>query len=181
MPFPRFIVFYNGETEIYETMEMKLSESFGRKDEVPAVECIAKFVNINYGHNQELLNSCKNLHDYSYFVDCVRKYLKQGFPLKVALDLAIDECIEKDILRDILVKHRAEVKGMFLTTFDKKMYEEAMRMDGRKEEQENTERERKRADKEKERADKEKERADKAEEEIKKLKEELERLTRGQV
>lgn len=38
---------------------------------------------------------------------------------------------------------------MFLTTFDKKMYEEAMRMDGRKEEQEN-----------------------------KKLKEELERLTR---
>lgn len=144
-----------------------------------------EFININYGHNQELLNSCKNLHDYSYFIECVRKYLKEGFPLKVALDLAIDECIEKDILREILVKHRAEVKGMFLTTFDKKMYEEAMKMDGRKEEQENTERERRRADqaeeradKEKERADKEKERADKAEEENKKLKEKLERLTR---
>ena len=103
------------------------------------------------------------MHD-SYFVDCVRKYLKQGFPLKRALDLAIDECIEKDILRDILVKHRAEVKGMFLTTFDKKMYEEAMRMDGRKEEQENTERERQRANQAEERANQAEERANQAEE-----------------
>lgn len=44
LPFPRFIVFYNGETEMSETMEMKLSESFGEKDEVPAVECIANLL-----------------------------------------------------------------------------------------------------------------------------------------
>lgn len=149
------------------------------KEEQPAVECVARFININYGHNQELLNSCKRLHDYSYFVACVRKYLREGLLLKEALACAIDECIEKDILKDILVKHRTEVEGMFLTTFDKKMYEEAMKMDGRKEEQANTERERKRADKEKERADKEKERADKAEIENKKLREELARLKKN--
>ncbi len=30
-----------------------------------------------------------------------------------------------------LTKHRAEVENMFLTKFDKKMYEEAVRMDAR--------------------------------------------------
>ena len=46
---------------------------------------------------------------------------------------AVDECIEKDILKDILIKNRAEVIDMFLTTFDKKMYEEALREEGRDE------------------------------------------------
>ena len=43
---------------------------------------------------------------------------------------------------------------MFLTTFDKKMYEEAMRLDGRQEELENTERERKRAEESEKRVNK---------------------------
>lgn len=33
----------------------------------------------------------------------------------------------------MLEKHRAEVVDMFLTTFDKKMYEEALREEGREE------------------------------------------------
>ena len=130
LPFPRFIVFYNGEQEIPETLEMRLSDSFEKKEgQEPAVECIAKFININYGHNKALLNSCKRLHDYSYFVARVRGYLKLGMVLQAAIACAIDECIQKDILKDVLVKHRTEVEGMFLTTFDKKMYEEAVRMD----------------------------------------------------
>lgn len=32
-----------------------------------------------------------------------------------------------------LIKHRAEVENMFLTKFDKKMYEEALREEGREE------------------------------------------------
>ena len=44
---------------------------------------------------------------------------------------AVDECINEGILTDVLVKHRAEVFDMFLTKFDKKMYEEAIRLDAR--------------------------------------------------
>ena len=94
------------------------------------MECIAKFVNINYGHNKELMSSCKRLHDYSYFVGCVRKYIGQGYSLRDGVALAIEECIDKGILADVLIKHRAEVLDMFLTTFDKKMYEEAIRDEG---------------------------------------------------
>lgn len=131
LPFPRFIVFYNGEKNVPEVFEMRLSDSFEKKDEEPAVECIARFININYGHNQELLNSCKRLHDYSYFVECTREYLKKGYDKKVAVNRAVDECIDKGILEDVLNKHRAEVEDMFLTKFDKKMYEEAVRIDAR--------------------------------------------------
>lgn len=147
LPFPRYIVFYNGEKDVPEVFEMRLSDSFDKKDEKPAVECIAKFININYGHNQELLNSCKRLHDYSYFVACVRDYLKQGNEQKTAVVKAVDECIEKGILEDVLLKHRAEVENMFLTTYDKKMHYEALREEGREMERANTERERQRAKK----------------------------------
>lgn len=132
LPFPRFVVFYNGEEDIPETMEMRLSDSFEKKDEEPAVECIARFVNINYGHNQELMNACKRLHDYSYFVECVRKYLRKGYTRKEATVCAVDECIRKGILEDVLRKHRAEVEDMFLTTFNKKEYERAVRNEARR-------------------------------------------------
>jgi len=133
LPFPRFIVFYNGEEKIPEELYMRLSDSFEKREEKPAVECVAKFININYGHNQELLNNCKRLHDYSYFVACVREGLKNGLAQKEAVVCAVEECINKGVLEDILLKHRAEVMDMFLTTFDKKMYEEALRDEGRDE------------------------------------------------
>ncbi len=133
LPFPRFIVFYNGDQEIGEELYLKLSDSFEKREEEPAVECVAKFININYGHNQELMEKCERLNDYSYFVACVRDYLKKGYKQKEAVTCAVNECIEKGILKDVLQKHRAEVVDMFLTTFDKKMYEEALREEGREE------------------------------------------------
>lgn len=133
LPFPRFVVFYNGEDDTAEEFTMRLSEAFEDKAEEPAVECVAKFVNINYGHNKELMDKCRRLHDYSYFVACVRKYLQQGMERQDAVVAATDECIAKDILADILIKNRSEVMDMFLTKFDKKMYEEALREEGRDE------------------------------------------------
>ena len=133
LPFPRFIVFYNGEEEMGEELYLKLSDAFEDREEEPAVECVAKFININYGHNQELMEKCERLSDYSYFVACVRNYLKKGYNRKEAVTCAVNECIDKGILKDVLKKHRAEVVDMFLTTFDKKMYEEALREEIREE------------------------------------------------
>lgn len=129
LPFPRFIVFYNGEQSMPEVLEVRLSDSFEHKEDEPAVKCVARFININFGHNKELMEKCKRLQDYSYFVSYVRKCIGEGFKRKDAISLAVDECINKGILEDVLIKHRAEVEDMFLTTFDKKMYEEAVRMD----------------------------------------------------
>ena len=141
LPFPRFIVFYNGEEEMGEELYLKLSDAFEKREEEPAVECVAKFININYGHNQELMEKCERLNHYSYFVACVRDYLKKGYNQKEAVTCAVNECIEKGILKDVLEKHRAEVVDMFLTTFDKKMYKEALREEAREEIREELEKE----------------------------------------
>ena len=79
------------------------------------------------------MQKCERLGEYSYFVASVRNYLKEGCNQKEAVTCAVNECIEKGILKDVLEKHRAEVVDMFLTTFDRKMYEEALREEGREE------------------------------------------------
>ena len=46
---------------------------------------------------------------------------------------AIDTCIEKNILRDYLIKHKAEVTGMILTEYNEKLHEQTLRKEGREE------------------------------------------------
>ena len=87
------------------------------------------------------MEKCERLNHYSYFVACVRDYLKKGYNQKDAVTCAVNECIEKGILKDVLQKHRAEVVDMFLTTFDKKMYKEALREEAREEIREELEKE----------------------------------------
>ena len=53
--------------------------------------------------------------------------------LKEAIDLAVRECIEENILRDFLEQHRREVCDMCLTEFDEKKYEDVLREEGREE------------------------------------------------
>ena len=95
--------------------------------------------------------------------------------LEDAVERAITECMEEDILAEFLRKYRAEAKKVSIYEYNE---EEHLRMEreesferGRLAERENTERERKRADSEAQRADA-------AEAELQALKEELKRLKR---
>jgi actin-related protein len=56
-------------------------------------------------------------------VDILRKYSKD-FPSEQATHMAIDNCIEHDILRDYLLKNRAEVIAMVLYEFDIEKYKQ---------------------------------------------------------
>ena len=81
-------------------------------------------LNINYGHNRELMEKCRALEEYSYFVDCVRRYTKE-YPnrLETAISKAIDECIEKEILLEILKSQRGEIVETVLSSFNRELYE----------------------------------------------------------
>lgn len=122
IPTPRFIVFYNGLQEEPDRKILKLSDAFLKED--GCLECEAVMLNINRGRNRDLMEKCRRLEEYSIFVDTVRKYsLKEYLNLEDAITLAIDECIEKGVLADILIKQRAEVFMFVLETFDKELYE----------------------------------------------------------
>ena len=111
VPTPKFVVFYNGETNQPEQYEMKLSDAFEKQDEKPQLELVCKVYNINYGKNEQLLNQCGVLKDYSIFVKYVRYYFEeQNYEdLELAINKAIDRCIEENILSEFLRNNRDEV------------------------------------------------------------------------
>ena len=80
---------------------------------------VATMLNINYGHNYELMEKCRRLEEYSVFVAEVRKALEEGGDQRQAVDDAIDICIEKGVLRDILIKERAAIMNMVLSCTEK--------------------------------------------------------------
>ena len=127
LPTPQFIVFYNGTAKAEDRMTLRLSDAYIQKGMEPALECRAVLLNINYGHNQKLMEKCRRLEEYSILVSAVRKHLAEGKPLERAVEEAVDECTANNILRDILVKNRAEVIGMILTSFDQEEYEQTIR------------------------------------------------------
>ena len=59
-----------------------------------------------------------------FFIATVRKYAgNKMLKLGEAITSAIDECIEKEILLDILTEERAEVFMYILESFNKELYE----------------------------------------------------------
>lgn len=128
IPTPQFVVFYNGLKNEPDRKVLKLSDAF--MSEEGCLECRAIMLNINYGKNRELMEKCRRLEEYAIFIAMVRKYAAdERIDLGDAITLAIDECIEKEILSDILREERAEVFMYILESFDKELYEKDLKAD----------------------------------------------------
>ena len=92
------------------------------------IECEARLLNINYGHNRELMEKCNRLREYAIFVAMVRKYAEdKKYNLTEAITFAIKQCLKDGILEDILLTQRNEVMSMILSTFDKELYEKDLK------------------------------------------------------
>lgn len=133
IPRPHYIVFYNGsEKDIEERRTLRLSDAFETDTGAGEYEWTATMININSGKNQSIMDSCHVLYEYAVFVAKIKRY-RDSMELKEAIDLAVRECIEENILRDFLEQHRREVCDMCLTEFDEKKYEDVLREEGREE------------------------------------------------
>lgn len=117
LPTPKFVVFYNGTGMQEDRKILRLSDSFTNVKEKACMELEAIILNINYGKNKKLMDSCRSLMEYSYFVQKVKEYTEKH-ERDEAIELAVDECIRENILKDILIKNRAEVVDMLLTEYD---------------------------------------------------------------
>jgi hypothetical protein len=124
IPTPKFLVFYNGKEERPDVEEFKLSDSYEIQTDDPALELKATVLNINLGHNQELLNTCKTLKEYSIFVEKLRRYSEQ-MTVKQASLKAINECIQEGVLEEFLMENKAEVIYMNIFEYNE---EKVLRM-----------------------------------------------------
>ena len=169
VPTPHFVVFYNGTAKLQEKIELKLSDSFEVETDEPELELKVQILNINPGMNEELKKKCPVLKEYVIYVEKIREYVK-SMPLEEAVEKVIEECVRNNILREFLLKQRAEVFKMSIYEYDEERELKIIRADerelGREEERKNTEAERKKTEAERQ----EKEKAlKKAEESIKAL------------
>ena len=122
LPTPRFVVFYNGDDSIPERSILRLSDSFESKAKDGCLEVEALLLDVNVGKNQELMKSCRYLQEYATFVGKVKEYKEQYTDLDTAIDCAIDYCIKHDIMKDLLLKHKAEVARLIFKEFDETEY-----------------------------------------------------------
>lgn len=72
------------------------------------------------------MEQCQILREYAIYVARVRKYAKY-MQLETAVQKAVDECIQEEILEEFLRKNRAEVIAVSIFEYDKEEEERKLR------------------------------------------------------
>ena len=121
IPAPEFIIFYNGKDEMPERQLLKLSDMYSVKEEKPKLELEAMLLNISGTNNRKLKEACRTLRDYAIYTDKIRAYA-ETMELAEAVDRAINECIEEDVLRNFLMEHKAEARAMSIFEYDQERH-----------------------------------------------------------
>ena len=130
LPTPNYVVLYNGRKEIDSAItKLKLSDAFITKVPNGEFEWTATMYNLNHPDNQDLLQKCRPLYEYTYLIRKIQLYSKTK-SLYDAVNQAVEECIQENILKDFLLAHKAEVIDMTLTEFNQEIYEKGILEDG---------------------------------------------------
>lgn len=129
-PCPKCICFYNGSAAQPERQILRLSEAFSSNGDI---EVLVTMLNINYGKNRQIMNSCKPLYEYAWLVKIIRQNQLTMKNLEAAIDTALDDMPDDFMIKNFLLLNKAEVKGMFLTEYDQdKVLAQAVNEDRRR-------------------------------------------------
>jgi len=140
IPRPEFFVLYNGEEELENETELKLSDLF---EEVPGHEGVdlelkVRVININLGHNEGMMARSEHLRGYAIITEKIREYTPKGkmseeerkTALGKAIKKAIEYCVEHGILVDFIKENAGEVMNMLTMEFDINVAEKIWREEG---------------------------------------------------
>ena len=145
IPRPKCICFYNGLDKQQDITILRLSDMYFENvkkcdDEISGkVELEVVMVNVNYGHNKELLEKCKPLYEYSFFVDRIRfhaddiKKERGEYILEEAIDRAIEDLPKDFKILEFILANRMEVKDMCLFEYDQEKAMQSERKEGKEE------------------------------------------------
>jgi len=121
IPWPEFYVLYNGKETFPDNAVFKLSDLFKTPEDLgllkknyPLLELEVKVLNINEGRNAEIVNRCKKLSEYSFFIAKIHAFWEELGSLEEAVKTAIKYCFRHGIMKDYLEIHGSEVLNMIL-------------------------------------------------------------------
>ena len=107
LPTPKCYVFYNGTDSHADKEILRLSDAFITKSE--GCEWTVTMLNINKGHNLELMSKCGILQEYSDFVAMVRNHT-QRLGVSQAVEQTVVAFIEKNgLLSSFLTRREQEI------------------------------------------------------------------------
>ena len=109
-PAPKFFVIYNGLKKAPEQREMNLSDAFNGSS---TINLKVQFLNVNAGHNRELIAKSKSLSNYCIFVDRVAYNRKRGMSIKEAIREAMEYCIREGVMAEYLRVNFKEAMNMY--------------------------------------------------------------------
>ena len=134
LPTPKLVVFYTGTDDQEDETILRLSDAFGESTRDQSdIEVRVRMINVNYGRNKTLMDACKPLAEYSWFINEIRKNQGKGHSLEVAVDAALEEMPRDYVIRSFLMVHKQEVHGMLDTEYNEAEVMELFKEDGRKE------------------------------------------------
>ena len=126
IPAPNFIVFYNGTGKKEDCWVNYLSEAYENLTGEPNLELKVITLNINEGHNKELMEQCQILREYAQYVAKVREFAR-NMELDSAVEQAVNECVQNNILAEFLRRNKSEVIAMSIFEYDKEEEERKLR------------------------------------------------------
>jgi len=123
---PKFIVLYNGDEDMKEdVLTLRLSDMFAKfapedgaaDDGLIDLELTVTVYNIKNGRNANIVKYCKTLREYGIFTDMIRENRKT-MSLEEAIRKAVEDSIDRNVLKTFLLKHKQEIETMLLTDWD---------------------------------------------------------------
>ena len=130
LPAPKCICFYNGTKTQEDRKILKLSDAFPEGANAD-IEVTVTMININHGHNEEIMKKCKPLSEYSWLVAEIRRYGRISANIGEAVDKTLDSMPDDFVIKEFLIKNRAEVKHMCITEYDEEKVFDALRREER--------------------------------------------------
>ncbi len=107
----------HGVKEMPDRSIHKLSDAYITNDDDVDLELKVLVLNINKGHNIALMEHCKTLKEYAYYVQAVRE-APEHMTIEEKVEWAIDQCIKNDVLAEFLRTHRGEVMSVSIFEYD---------------------------------------------------------------
>ncbi len=123
IPTPEFFVFYNGDDPQPPEKTLRLSDAYLEKMGHPMLELEVKVININLPSGHRILEECRPMYEYSWFIQQIKDYLRAGLNRDAAITQAVKDCIEEGILVEFMKNHGSEVANMLYTQWN---YDEAV-------------------------------------------------------
>ena len=82
------------------------------------LELSVKVININLPANHKLLEQCRPLYEYSWFIQRIKTYIAKERDLDKAITQTIKDCEKEGIMVDFVRKHGSEAVNMLFTQFN---------------------------------------------------------------